>query len=46
MLLTVFKSILYRKPEAYKEQEHTQNELTYYHSFILLDRIKVEERYM
>ena len=27
VLSTVFKSILYRKPEAYKEQEHTQNEL-------------------
>ena len=46
VLSTVFKSILYRKPEAYKEQEHTQNELTYCHSFILLDRIKVKERNM
>ena len=46
MLATVFKSILYKKPEAHKEHEHTQNELTYCHSFILRDRIKVEERYM
>ena len=27
VLSTVFKSILYRKPEAHKEHEHTQNEL-------------------
>ena len=47
MLATVWKSILHRKPEAHKERKYTQNELTYCHFFILLERIKVEaERHM